>query len=119
MPICRHCGGLNAADATQCEKCGAILAPSADTERPAASSSAQLNQHDAELVAFLRGGRKIEAIKLHREATGSGLKEAKDYVEALAAQHGIPQAKGCGAAALVLVLLLTGSAMTIVTFWLA
>jgi large subunit ribosomal protein L7/L12 len=28
------------------------------------------------------GGRKIEAIKLHREETGLGLKEAKDAVEA-------------------------------------
>src|SRR5437764_14638715 len=31
----------------------------------------------------LRRGRKIEAIKLYREAAGVGLKEAKDYVEAI------------------------------------
>lgn len=31
----------------------------------------------------LRGGNKIEAIKLYREATGLGLKESKDAVEAL------------------------------------
>lgn len=35
----------------------------------------------AEIVA----GRKIQAIKLYRERTGAGLKEAKDYVEALEA----------------------------------
>ncbi|MDN5894096.1 MAG: ribosomal protein L7/L12 [Nocardioides sp.] len=29
------------------------------------------------------GGRKIQAIKVHREETGLGLKEAKDEVEAL------------------------------------
>jgi ribosomal protein L7/L12 len=38
-----------------------------------------------ELSALVAQGRKIEAIKRVREATGLGLKEAKDYVEALAA----------------------------------
>lgn len=31
----------------------------------------------------LRAGRKIEAIKLHRQQTGVGLKESKEYVEAI------------------------------------
>jgi len=31
----------------------------------------------------LAAGRKIEAIKLYREATGKGLKEAKDFIDAL------------------------------------
>jgi hypothetical protein len=35
----------------------------------------------AQVEAELRLGRKIEAIKLYREATGLGLKEAKDAVE--------------------------------------
>ncbi|TJZ56036.1 hypothetical protein FCH28_12305 [Streptomyces piniterrae] len=35
----------------------------------------------AEIDELLRKGKKIEAIKLHRELTGSGLKEAKDEVE--------------------------------------
>jgi ribosomal protein L7/L12 len=38
-----------------------------------------------ELVA----GRKIQAIKAYREATGVGLKEAKDAVELLARQRGL------------------------------
>lgn len=33
----------------------------------------------------LRAGNKIEAIKIYREATGFGLKEAKDEVEAIEA----------------------------------
>lgn len=33
----------------------------------------------------LRRGNKIEAIKVVREATGMGLKESKDYVEAAVA----------------------------------
>lgn len=35
----------------------------------------------AEVWALNSSGRKIDAIKLVREATGWGLKEAKDYVE--------------------------------------
>ncbi|MFJ7155165.1 ribosomal protein L7/L12 [Streptomyces sp. NPDC101118] len=33
--------------------------------------------------ALLRDGKKIEAIKVYRELTGEGLKEAKDAVEKL------------------------------------
>jgi ribosomal protein L7/L12 len=36
-----------------------------------------------EVRAFARQGRTIEAIKRVREATGWGLKEAKDYVDTL------------------------------------
>jgi ribosomal protein L7/L12 len=35
------------------------------------------------VVDALRRGKKIDAIKAYREATGAGLKEAKDYVEEL------------------------------------
>lgn len=37
----------------------------------------------------LAAGRKIQAIKLYREATGAGLKDAKDAVELLARRHGL------------------------------
>ena len=43
---------------------------------------------DAQLNAIadaLRAGNKIQAIKLHRNATGLGLKEAKEEVEAIEA----------------------------------
>lgn len=36
-----------------------------------------------EVVALVRAGRKIEAIKVYREATGAGLVEAKNAVERL------------------------------------
>ena len=35
-----------------------------------------------DVVQLLNSGRKIEAIKVHRERTGLGLAEAKDAVEA-------------------------------------
>lgn len=36
-----------------------------------------------EVHAFLRDGKKIQAIKVYREATGAGLKEAKEAVDKL------------------------------------
>lgn len=43
-----------------------------------------------EIAAAIRSGRKIEAIKLFREAHGVGLKEAKDAVDAAdAAMRGL------------------------------
>ncbi len=44
---------------------------------------------ETSLLGLLLAGQKIAAIKLYREQTRSGLKDAKDAVEALAAQHGI------------------------------
>ena len=46
-----------------------------------AQSASQLGM--AEVVALLRLSRKIEAIKLYRQMTGTGLKEAKDAVDSM------------------------------------
>ena len=40
----------------------------------------------SEVLKWLRQGNKIAAIKAYREITGTGLKEAKDAVEALERQ---------------------------------
>jgi ribosomal protein L7/L12 len=46
---------------------------------------------EAEILALLRDGNKIEAIKRLREATGLGLKEAKDAIDTIeAANAGSP-----------------------------
>lgn len=85
----------------------------------------------SELTELLRQGRKIEAIKVYREETAAGLKEAKDAIEELEAsfeirhpaanspQTGIPrdpfeekpQGKGCT----VTPVLLTGGFLLLVT----
>lgn len=39
----------------------------------------------ADVRAYLRAGKKIQAIKVYRELTGVGLKEAKDAVERMEA----------------------------------
>lgn len=60
-----------------------------------------------EIVDSIVSGRKIAAIKIYREATGSGLKEAKEFVDALAdrlreEQPSLlpPKSSGCGAASI-------------------
>lgn len=39
-----------------------------------------------EVMALIKKGNKIEAVKVYREKTNSGLKEAKDAVDRMAAQ---------------------------------
>lgn len=55
--------------------------------RTAGEDVAQVALHDPDLAAKLilevAAGRKLEAIRLLREKTGLGLKEAKDAIEAL------------------------------------
>ncbi len=62
---------------------------------------------ESEILSFLKQGQKIAAIKLYREHTGVGLKEAKDFIEALAADQRIalPAKSGCLAIVLLLVLI--------------
>jgi ribosomal protein L7/L12 len=65
---------------------------------------------EAELIPLLENGQKIQAIKVYRERTGVGLKEAKDAVERLAAVRGITAAQsGCLGAVIVAVGLLFAS----------
>lgn len=62
---------------------------------------------EPEILALLRQGRKIEAIRHYRETNRSDLKTAKEAVEALAARHGIaiPRTGCLGAVLAVLALL--------------
>ena len=71
----------------------------------------------SQIIACVHEGRKIEAIKLLREATGLGLKEAKDEIDRLFAEHAAPEgagapeavrAKGGGCLILVGVLVVAG-----------
>jgi len=104
MPKCPSCRHLIAIGAERCEKCGAAISWEPQTAGAAPAGDAAENQ-EQEILALLREGRKISAIKLYRQREGVGLKEAKDAVEALAARHGIaPQPAGCTTAALAAVL---------------
>ncbi|MGC4857427.1 ribosomal protein L7/L12 [Micromonospora sp. DT4] len=71
------------------------LAGLAVVERKLDLIMAHLDIREAELEApgaILQGllaGRKIQAIKAYREATGVGLRKAKEAVELLARQRGL------------------------------
>jgi len=62
---------------------------------------------EGQVLTLMRDQKKILAIKLYREQTGVGLKQAKDAVEALAAKHGISTQTGCAGMVLLLVLVST------------
>lgn len=69
---------------------------------------------EKQLLDLMRQGRKIDAIKLYRERTHQGLKEAKDAVEALASHHGIPVTRsGCAGLVLLLLAALSTAAATV------
>jgi len=51
--------------------------------RESLSSGPSMRVDETAIEHMLRRGNKIEAIKIYREKTGVGLKEAKDAVEAI------------------------------------
>lgn len=55
------------------------------------NDQSKLNQDqlDNNILELGRQGTKLLAVKQHKDATGMGLKEAKDYCDALWARHGI------------------------------
>lgn len=42
-----------------------------------------------DVLRYLQDGKMIRAVKAYRDATGAGLAEAKQAVEAIARQHGL------------------------------
>jgi ribosomal protein L7/L12 len=62
-----------------------LLSERAEVPCPTFASEApsQFGGVPAEVVALARGGNAIAAIKLYRELTGAGLREAKDVVDSL------------------------------------
>jgi hypothetical protein len=109
MQRCPSCDHFSAADATECERCGQSL-PSESEEGASASSSDATtpDSFEARVLEAARKSGKITAIKLYREQRGGNLKEAKEAVEALMAEHGVTSStgSGCGATVLAVVVLL-------------
>jgi ribosomal protein L7/L12 len=93
MPKCRFCDHNNPVGADRCQNCGSWIEQAVPSELP--SQEPKSNSRDrvarkpdsleGQIRSLMQAGRKIEAIKIYRQETGSGLKEAKDAVEALAA----------------------------------
>ena len=105
MPECPFCEHPNSPGTERCEGCGAWVVqgdiPTSNRDRnPEGGKTHDLAGHGDDLERRVRSllseGRKIEAIKVYREATGAGLKEAKDAVEALDLRGGLPHPHGIG-----------------------
>ena len=94
MPQCNFCDHDNPAGDNVCAKCGAELPGAMEREQSPAPEQ-NPGGLEQEVLAILKGGTKIEAIKVYRQRTGVGLKEAKDAVEALAARYGVVSKSGC------------------------
>jgi large subunit ribosomal protein L7/L12 len=71
---------------------------------PGKAQSIDERSFEGQILALMRSQKKIEAIKLYRQQTGAGLKQAKDAVESLAASHGI-KSVGPGCAGVVLIVM--------------
>jgi ribosomal protein L7/L12 len=56
-----------------------------------------------QIVGLLGRGEKIEAIKLYRELLGGGLRGAKEAVERIGEQNGIPASTGSGCLGVVVI----------------
>jgi len=69
------------------------------------SHSADSSDLTDEIVRLLERSEKIAAVKLYREQAGTGLKEAKEAVEAIGEQHGLTSTSGAGCFGIVLLLL--------------
>lgn len=87
MPNCPSCKTTNSPGTTLCRSCGAsIPVPSATT-----------TDFEQEVRSLLDQGKKIEAVKVYKDQTGSSLKDSKDAVEALQRGASLPSQADPGA----------------------
>lgn len=74
---CDNCGAAVTPGAFNCVYCGTTFTTTAPGVAPAPAGV------HPEIVRLLREGKKIEAIKVYREANRSSLLDAKNAVEAV------------------------------------
>jgi ribosomal protein L7/L12 len=84
--LCSHCGAPARAGSVTCQYCHAVLVLPTGAGQSVAGVVAGMPEG---VVEALRGGNKIEAIRIYRTAKKCSLLEAKNTVEALEKQLGI------------------------------
>lgn len=112
---CSFCDSPNPSGAERCTNCGAWLVQGEHRQAAAqppvtvvgsGAADAPPGSLDDRVLALLKQGRKIEAIRIYRSERPTGLKEAKDAVEALGRQHGLKSSgSGCAGAVAAIALL--------------
>lgn len=109
MPRCTFCDCMNSVDARKCERCGAEM-PAAEEGAASTTTAAIKLPEDVEsrIAGLLHDRQKIEAIKLYRQVTNAGLKDAKDAVEAMERKLGISSG-GAGCAGMLVLCLVAAS----------
>jgi ribosomal protein L7/L12 len=95
MPACAFCNHSISAKSMKCPKCGAALFE--DQAAPAVGRASSAT--DGDVVSMLEQGRKGDAVRMYREQTGAGMREAIAAVDLLERGENAPAARSNAASA--------------------
>src|SRR5260221_14231914 len=95
MPTCTFCNQSVSAKSTKCPKCGAALFQ----DHAAPPAGGRSSGTDGDVVSMLEQGRKGDAVRMYREQTGAGLREATAAVDVLERGEIVPAARNYAASA--------------------
>ncbi len=114
---CDHCGTEYALDVPGDTFVEFSLVEEEDVPDVAPSAEAEPPPYEAEVLSWLREGKKVRAVQVVRAHTGLGLRESKEFVEALAAREGIAlPARSAAYATLVVAVLIAVAVSGLVAF---